>query len=57
MSEKNTIKPETESKIEQILLKLSKTTNIKSRFNKLEQGLNSIHKRIEQVNQKIKKSI
>ena len=55
MSEINPIKPETEKKIEKILWKLNEAWNIRSPFNKLEQGLDALHKRIEQVNKKIKK--
>ena len=56
MSEINPIKPKTEKKIEKILWKLNEAWNISSPFNKLEQGLDVLHKRIEQVNKKIKNS-
>jgi len=56
MREKNLIKPQTEKKIEKILLKLNESWNIKSPFMKLEQGLMEIHKRIGQLNRKIKNS-
>ena len=56
MSERNPIKPQTENKIEKILWKLNEAWNIRSPFNKLEQGLDTLHKRIEQVNKKIKNS-
>ena len=51
-----TIKPQTEKKIEKILLKLNESWNIKSPFMKLEQGLIELHKRIGQLNRKIKNS-
>jgi len=54
MREKNLIKLHTEKKIEKILLKLDESWNIKSPFMKLEQGLMEIHKRIGQLNRKIK---
>jgi hypothetical protein len=56
MSEINPIKPETEKKIEKILWKLNEAWNIRSPLTKLEQGLTILHKRIEQVNKKIKNS-
>jgi len=54
MRKKNLIKLHTEKKIEKILLKLDESWNIKSPFMKLEQGLMEIHKRIGQLNRKIK---
>jgi len=54
MREKNLIKLHTEKKIEKILLKLNESWNIKSPFIKLEQCLMDIHKRIGQLNRKIK---
>ena len=51
-----TIKPQTEKKIEKILWKLNEAWNIRSPLTKLEQGLTILHKRIEQVNKKIKNS-
>ena len=56
MSERNPIKPQTEKKIEKILWKLNEAWNIRSPFMKLERGLITLHKRIEQVNKKIKNS-
>ena len=56
MSERNPIKPQTENKIEKILWKLNEAWNIRSPFMKLERGLITLHKRIEQVNKKIKNS-
>ena len=56
MSEKKLIKQRTEKKIEKILWKLDEAWNIKSPIMKLEQGLIVLHKRIEQLNKKIKNS-
>ena len=56
MSEKKLIKRQTEKKIEKILWKLNEAWNIRSPLTKLEQGLTILHKRIEQVNKKIKNS-
>ena len=57
MSEKKLIKRRTEKKIEKILWKLDEAWNIKSPIMKLEQGLIVLHKRIEQLNKKIKNSL
>ena len=56
MSEKKLIKRRTEKKIEKILWKLDEAWNIKSPIMKLEQRLIVLHKRIEQLNKKIKNS-
>ena len=56
MSEKKPIKRRTEKKIEKILWKLEEAWNIKSPIMKLEQRLIVLHKRIEQLNKKIKNS-
>ena len=56
MSEKKLIKRRTEKKIEKILWKLEEAWNIKSPIMKLEQRLIVLHKRIEQLNKKIKNS-
>jgi selenocysteine-specific translation elongation factor len=56
MREKNLIKSQTEKKIEKILLKLNESWNINSPFMILEQGLIELHKRIGQLNRKIKNS-
>ena len=56
MSEKKLIKRQTEKKIEKILWKLEEAWNIKSPIMKLEQRLIVLHKRIEQLNKKIKNS-
>ena len=56
MSEKKLIKRQTEKKIEKLLWKLDEAWNIKSPIMKLEQGLIVLHKRIEQLNKKIKNS-
>ena len=56
MSRKKLIKIQTEKNIEKIFWNLRKARNIKSPIIKLEQGLTVLHKRIEQLNKKIKNS-
>jgi len=57
MRRKKLTKTQTEKTIEKIFWNLREARNIKSPIIKLEQGLTVLHKRIEQLNKKIKKSL
>jgi hypothetical protein len=56
-SEKELIKTQTGKTIEKILWNLREACKIKSPIMKLERGQIALHKRIEQLNKKIKNSL